>query len=106
MGSLTTQPLPDTSTTVAGSTTLISNSIGTITALQAAVDSPELFNGVMTINPNFRELHTAETPSFAHPLIRAVQRTLRSKGQGLFDTLANPKTVKQVNSCSSTLRHA
>lgn len=81
---------------VSGSTSIVSNSIGTITALQAAVDCPALFNAVMTINPNFRELHTAEIPGLAVPAVRAVQAALRKYGKGLFDAAANPKTVKQV----------
>jgi len=79
-----------------GKVGLVANSIGTITALQAAVDRPDMFNGVLTINPNFRELHTAETPSFAVPAIQWVQALLRKRGQGLFDKVANPKTVKQI----------
>jgi len=80
--------------------TLVANSIGTISALQAAVDRPELFRGVFVVNPNFRELHAAEQPDWvrpiAMPIINAVQRTLRENGQGLFDSLANPPTVKSI----------
>jgi len=84
----------------AGGATLVANSIGTISALQAAVDRPELFRGVFVVNPNFRELHAAEQPSLLRPLvmplISAVQRTLRDRGQPLFDALAKPSTVKQI----------
>ena len=78
--------------------TLVSNSIGTITAFQSVLDEPELFNGVFVVNPNFRELHSAEVPlsNIAMPVIRSVQSLLRSKGQGLFDALAKPDTVKQI----------
>lgn len=78
--------------------TIVSNSIGTISALQAAIDSPDLFNGVFVVSPNFRELHSAEVafPGFSMPLIRQVQQLLRDKGQGLFDALAKPDTVKQI----------
>jgi len=76
--------------------TLVCNSIGTMTGLQAALDHPEIFDSVMVVNPNFRELHTAEVPSFALPAIRAVQRLLRERGHGLFDSLAKPDTVKQI----------
>ena len=80
--------------------TLVANSIGSISALQAAVDEPELFDGVFVVNPNFRELHAAEQPALlrplAMPLVGAVQRTLRDKGQPLFDALAKPDIVKQI----------
>ena len=78
--------------------TLIANSIGTISALQSVLDCPDLYNGVFSISPNFRELHSAEVPfsSLTMPLIRSVQGLLRSKGQGLFDALAKPDIVKQI----------
>lgn len=76
--------------------TLVCNSIGTISGLQAALDKPELFDSVLVVNPNFRELHVAETPQFVHPFIRSFQRLLRERGQGLFDALAKPGTVKQI----------
>ena len=78
--------------------TLVSNSIGTITAFQSVLDAPDLYNGVFVVNPNFRELHSAEVPfsNIAMPVIRQVQSLLRSKGQGLFDALAKPDTVKQI----------
>ena len=82
------------------SITLVANSIGSISALQAALDKPERVNGVAIVNPNFRELHSAEQPALLRPIImpivEGVQRTLREKGQGLFDALANPGTVKQI----------
>jgi len=76
----------------------VCNSIGTITSLQAASDAPHLFNGVFIINPNFRELHSAEVPlsSLSMPIVRAIQSALRERGQGLFDLLAKPDTVKQI----------
>lgn len=78
--------------------TLVSNSIGTISAFQSVLDRPDLYNGVFVVNPNFRELHSAEIPfsKIAMPVIRSVQSLLRSKGQGLFDALAKPSTVKQI----------
>lgn len=79
-----------------GSTALVCNSIGTISGLQAAVDRPDLFNGVLSVNPNFRELHVAEVPGFVQPIVGAVQSALRKYGQPLFDSLANPGTVKQI----------
>jgi pimeloyl-ACP methyl ester carboxylesterase len=78
--------------------TLVCNSIGTISALQAVIDAPDLYTGVCVVTPNFRELHSAEIafPLVTMPLVRTIQRTLREKGQPLFDALAKPKTVKQI----------
>jgi len=78
--------------------TLVCNSIGSISGLQAAVDRPNLIKGVMIVNPNFRELHVAEQPMPLRPLTAAVQRFLRESpiGQRLFDTLATQATVKQI----------
>jgi pimeloyl-ACP methyl ester carboxylesterase len=78
--------------------TLVANSIGSISVLQAIVDSPELYSGACLVTPNFRELHKAEVPfsGLAMPIIQTVQKTLREKGQGLFDALATPETVKKI----------
>jgi pimeloyl-ACP methyl ester carboxylesterase len=79
-------------------TTLVCNSVGTISSLQAAKDYPDLFNGVFIINPNFRELHTAEVPfpNLSMPFVRILQSFLRTRGQALFDALAKPETVAQI----------
>jgi len=96
------EQLCDFATEVIGgdSVTLVANSIGTISCLQAAVDKPDLVDGVFVVNPNFRELHSAEQPALlrpiAVPLVSAVQRALRNNGQPLFDALAKPDTVKQI----------
>jgi pimeloyl-ACP methyl ester carboxylesterase len=79
--------------------TLVANSIGTMSALQAAIDEPDLYQGVFIISPNFRELHSAEVPlSFVTmAIVRQIQRVLRNGlGQQAFDLLANPSTVKQI----------
>lgn len=79
-----------------GKVILVCNSIGTISSLQAAIDAPGLFDGVFVINPNFRELHVAESPRFIQPAVQLVQRLLRENGQPLFDALANTETVKSI----------
>lgn len=81
-----------------GDVTLVSNSIGTSSVLQAIIDSPDLYTGACVVTPNFRELHSAEIPfpELSMPLVRTIQKTLREKGQSLFDTLATPETVKQI----------
>lgn len=78
--------------------TLVSNSIGTISSLQAVLDEPDQFNGVFVISPNFRELHSAEVPfsGVTMPVLRRVQSLLREKGQIAFDALAKPDTVKTI----------
>lgn len=78
--------------------TIVCNSIGTMTSLQAVTDSPELFNGVFVVNPNFRELHSAEVPfpKVSMPAVQTVQKLLRENGQPLFDALATPNTVKEI----------
>lgn len=78
------------------SVTLVCNSIGCVSGLQAAVDRPDLFSAACLVAPNFRELHVAESPSFAVPFTRLVQSALREYGSGLFYRLANPKTVRNI----------
>jgi pimeloyl-ACP methyl ester carboxylesterase len=77
---------------------LVANSIGTMSALQAVIDQPGLYTGAFIVCPNFRELHSAEIPlaSVTMPLVRRVQRLLRERGQGLFDLLAKPAIVKSI----------
>jgi pimeloyl-ACP methyl ester carboxylesterase len=78
--------------------TLVSNSIGTSSALQAVIDEPDLFSGVCVVTPNFRELHSAEVPcsEVVMPVIKQIQKMLRENGQPLFDALAKPETVRQI----------
>ena len=77
---------------------LVCNSIGTISTLQAVLDQPDLFKGVFVVCPNFRELHSAEVPYAKVTMIvlRAVQKLLRERGQVVFDALAKPATVKEI----------
>jgi pimeloyl-ACP methyl ester carboxylesterase len=42
--------------------TLVANSIGTMSSLQSMIDELDLYNGVLVVDPNFRELHSAEVP--------------------------------------------
>lgn len=86
------------SSSASSKVTVVSNSIGTISALQSVLDSPELYNGLFIVNPNFRELHSAEIPlaNLAMPVIRSVQSLLRSRGQPLFTALAKPDTVRKI----------
>jgi pimeloyl-ACP methyl ester carboxylesterase len=78
--------------------TIVCNSIGTISSLQAVLDHSNLFRGVFVVCPNFRELHSAEIPfaPFVMPILRYVQQQLRTNGQVAFDALATPSTVKTI----------
>ena len=79
--------------------TLVANSIGTMSSLQAVLDHTSLFNGVFVISPNFRELHSAEVslPSITMPIVRLQQRLLRDViGQPLFHKLAKPNIVRLI----------
>jgi pimeloyl-ACP methyl ester carboxylesterase len=79
--------------------TLVANSIGTMSSLQAVLDHTSLFNGVFLISPNFRELHSAEVPmpTITMPIVRFQQRLLRDViGQPLFHKLAKPDIVRSI----------
>jgi len=88
----------DPASSLSTKTTLVCNSVGTISSLQAAKDYPDLFNGVFIINPNFRELHASEVPfsKLCMPFVQVLQTFLRKRGQSLFDALAKPHTVAQI----------
>jgi len=90
--------IPQSASAASSKVTLVSNSIGTISALQTILDCPDLYNGLFVVNPNFRELHSAEIPlsNLAMPVIRSVQSLLRSRGQSLFTALAKPDTVRKI----------
>jgi pimeloyl-ACP methyl ester carboxylesterase len=77
---------------------LVGNSKGTVVALQAAMDHPALFSGVFCITPTFRELHAAEIPAWATPVVRCVMRWLRTTGAGpaIFKAAAVPKIVREL----------
>ena len=79
--------------------TLVCNSIGTMSSLQAVLDHPTFFNGVFVVSPNFRELHSAEVPlpSITMPILRIQQSLLRNViGQSLFHSLAKPEIVSDI----------
>jgi len=75
---------------------IVGNSAGTIAALQAATDEPDLFAGVMLVTPTFREMHVAEQSPFLQPLTAAVQKLLQRFGHGLFRRAANAETVRKL----------
>lgn len=79
-------------------TILVGNSVGSVVSLQAASDAPELFGGVMLVNPRFREEHVAEASPLARPVVGLVQSLLRETpvGSALFGAAANKETVKTI----------
>ncbi len=91
--------LPSSSSGSTTKVSLVCNSIGTMSSLQAVLDHPTLFNGVFVVSPNFRELHSAEVPfpSITMPILRFQQSLLRNViGQPFFDTLAKPDIVRDI----------
>ncbi len=78
--------------------TLVANSIGTMSSLQSMINKPDLYNGVLVVNPNFRELHSAEVPmsSLVMPIVQRVQRALRKNSAGLFRSLVTSSTVRRI----------
>jgi len=77
---------------------LVGNSIGAVVGLQAASDEPQLFGGVLLVNPRFREEHVAEAPPVVRPFVSLVQGLLRETpvGRWLFDVIATPSNVKTI----------
>ena len=71
----------DPSVGVGGSAFLLTNSVGGLAALCAAVDFPDAVRGVALINVSLRGLHVSKQPPAARPLIAAFQvRTPRTAG--------------------------
>jgi len=77
---------------------LIGNSLGSLVSLQAAIDRPEQIQGLLLVNPRFRQEHVAEAPLFARPLISGVQRLLRETfvGKVLYDVLKTESSVMEI----------
>ena len=99
---------------------LITNSIGGIAALQAAVFAeqeqeeeeeersgpgekpppppPSVVAGVQLMDVSLRLLHTSKQPPLARPLVSALQRFLRETAAGelFFSAVAKPQTVSKI----------
>lgn len=88
----------DEDKTLSPKAVLVGNSKGTVVALQAAMDHPELFSGVFCVTPTFRELHAAEIPASAMAVVRGIQHLLRrtAVGQAIFNAAAVPSVVHQL----------
>jgi pimeloyl-ACP methyl ester carboxylesterase len=80
---------------------LVGNSIGSIVAMQAAVDHPELASGVALLNCSLRLLHDRrrdQLPWYRRVGAPILQNLLsvRGLGQGFFRLIAKPKTVRKI----------
>ena len=81
-----------------GDATLISNSVGGLAALQAAIYAPDRVRGVQLIDISLRGLHVDRQPPLARPLIAALQRLLRdtAAGRAFFAGVATRDAVRSV----------
>ncbi|MGF1497675.1 MAG: alpha/beta fold hydrolase [Elainellaceae cyanobacterium] len=80
---------------------LVGNSIGCIAAMQAAVDHPDWFRGVVAINCSLRMLHDrrrAELPWYRRGGAPVLQSLLgvRWVGHGFFRLIARRNTVRSI----------
>ncbi len=80
---------------------LVGNSIGAIVVMQAAVNAPELFKGVVILNCSLRLLHESKRASL--PWYRRIgtsilQKVLSNKtiGYFFFGRLAKPKVIRNI----------
>jgi pimeloyl-ACP methyl ester carboxylesterase len=78
---------------------LITNSVGGLVGLQAALDAPAgRVAGVQLMNVTLRALHVTKQPPLARPLIAGLQWALRETPLGglFFGQVATPKGVENV----------
>uniref|UniRef100_A0A7S1XB42 AB hydrolase-1 domain-containing protein n=1 Tax=Tetraselmis chuii TaxID=63592 RepID=A0A7S1XB42_9CHLO len=77
---------------------LISNSVGGVACLQAAVNRSDLVQGVQLLDVSLRMLHTSKQPPLARPFIAYFQKLLRttSLGRSFFAQVAQHATVKKI----------
>lgn len=77
---------------------LVSNSVGGIASLQAAVSSSDVFLGVCLMNVSLRGLHLKKQPELLKPLLARFQALLRTSplGPAFFANVARFSAVKSV----------
>jgi len=77
---------------------LVTNSIGGVAGLQAAVNKPELVRGVCLVTLSLRGLNIRKQSPFIKPFVRPFQQMLRETdvGLGFFNLVAKPTTVKNI----------
>ena len=86
---------------IGGPAFLVGNSIGSIVAMQAAVDHPDIALGVALLNCSLRLLHDrkrATLPWYRRLGAPIIQQVLTVKwiGQLFFNRLAKPKVVRKI----------
>lgn len=79
-------------------TFLLTNSVGGLAALEAAIDKPHLVPAVFLTNISLRKLHASNQSRLQRPFVAWLQRTLRetSIGEAFFANVAKADTVKSI----------
>jgi len=77
---------------------LITNSVGGIAALAAAVAAPAAVRGVQLMDVSLRMLHVSKQAAWQRPLVSALQRALRDTplGAAFFGAVATPRAVGNI----------
>jgi len=77
---------------------IMTNSVGGIAGLQAAVDNPDNVRGVVLINVSLRGLHISKQSPMIKPFVKGLQTVLRTTtiGQSFFGNIARAQTVKNI----------
>lgn len=93
-----TQLLAFTTEIVTEPVTLVSNSVGGIASLEAAIMQPDLVHSIQLMDISLRMLHTDRQPVWQRPLTTAFQKLLREgpAGRWFFSQVAKPETVKNI----------
>lgn len=83
---------------IAEPTFLVSNSVGGLAALEAAIQQPEQVPATFITNISLRKLHATNQSWIQRPFVAALQRTLRetSVGEVFFANVAKARTVKSI----------
>lgn len=96
------QQIADFCREVVGETAfLVGNSIGCIAAMQAAVDNPDIVEGVALLNCSLRLLHERKQALLPYyrrigaPLLQRIL-SIKSVGEFFFNQIAKPKTVRSI----------
>ena len=77
---------------------LVSNSVGGLVALQAAMERPDIIKGVILIDISLRLLHITKQNPIQKPLVKLVQDTLRETPMGaiFFSQVAEFRGLKNI----------
>lgn len=77
---------------------LVSNSVGGLVALQAAVERPDIIKGVILIDISLRLLHITKQNPLQKPIVKFVQDTLRDTPLGsiFFSQVAEFRGLKNI----------